>query len=68
MKITKIVVDKMFKVVYIENTMTKKKSITIRLNAENYDKLSAIAIADRRSKAMITEIAVEQYLNRRKAI
>ena len=58
----------MFKVVYIENTMTKKKSITIRLNAENYDKLSAIAIADRRSKAMTTEIAVEQYLNRRKAI
>ena len=48
--------------------MTKKKSITIRLNAENYDKLSAIAITDRRSKAMTTEIAVEQYLSRRKAI
>jgi len=46
--------------------MTKKRSITIRLNEENYNKLSEIALADRRSKAMITEIAVEQYLKRRK--
>lgn len=43
-----------------------KRSITFYLNDENYDKLEKVAKSDRRSKAMITEIAVEQYLNRRK--
>lgn len=52
---------------YILTTMTKKRSISIRLHNETYNKLATAARADDRSMAMMTQVIINQFFNKKKA-